>query len=96
MYGGGLMFAVGVLYLVFETSIIANARASDPKVRVQGLDTTSRNIVGAQIGLVALAMIVTRSSVITLRARQGLGAGNVYVGWITLGMYGLEQLTGQH
>jgi len=91
MYGGTLMFAVGVLYLLVETSIIANARSSDPKLSVQALDTTARNILGVQIGLVALAMIVTRSSVITLRARQGLGAGNIYVGWITLCMHTLAQ-----
>jgi phosphatidylinositol glycan class N len=95
MYGGALMFAVGVLYLLFETSIIANAKSSDPKLSVRALDTTSRNILGVQIGLVALAMIVTRSSVITLRARQGLGAGNIYVGWITLGMHILVQIDTQ-
>ncbi|KAF2676430.1 PigN-domain-containing protein [Lentithecium fluviatile CBS 122367] len=84
MYGGALMFAVGVLYLLLEKSITANAKSSDDKAPVKALDTTSRSILGVQVGLVALAMIVTRSSVITLEARQSLGAGNIYVGWITL------------
>jgi phosphatidylinositol glycan class N len=79
------MFVVGVLYLIFEKSITANARSSDNNLTAQGLDTTSRNILGVQIGLVLLAMIVTRSSVITLDSKQALGTGNIYVGWVTLG-----------
>lgn len=79
------MFAVGILYLLFEKSIIANTKSTDDELASPELDPTSRIILGCQAGLVALAMIVTRSSVVTLQARQGLGPGNIYVGWFTLG-----------
>jgi len=39
---------------------------------------------GAQVGLVALAMLVTRSSVFSLQAKQGLPLGTQIVGWVTL------------
>jgi phosphatidylinositol glycan class N len=38
-----------------------------------------------QIGLIALAMIVTHSSISYLQAREGLPLGTKYVGWVTLG-----------
>jgi phosphatidylinositol glycan class N len=38
-----------------------------------------------QIGFIVLAMAVTRSSVISLQAKQGLPRGNQIVGWLTLG-----------
>lgn len=40
-----------------------------------------------QVGLVALAMLVTRSSVASLQAKQGLPLGTQMVGWFTLGKY---------
>lgn len=40
---------------------------------------------GVQVGLVALAMVVTRSSVASLQAKQGLPLGTQVVGWVTLG-----------
>lgn len=86
LYGGGLMFAVGVLYLLFEKSIIIDSKAPRGGLASSTLDNTSRIILGVQCGLVALAMIVTRSSIITLQAGQGSGKGNIYVGWFTLGM----------
>lgn len=38
-----------------------------------------------QVGLIALAMLVTRSSVASLQTKQGLPLGTQAVGWITLG-----------
>lgn len=38
-----------------------------------------------QIGLIVLSMLVTRSSVLSLQAKQGLPAGNQAVGWLVLG-----------
>ena len=40
-----------------------------------------------QIGLIALAMVTTRSSALSLQAKQGLPRGNQIVGWACLGMY---------
>lgn len=42
---------------------------------------------GSQVGLVALAMLVTRSSVASLQAKQGLPLGTQVVGWVTLGKF---------
>jgi phosphatidylinositol glycan class N len=76
------MFAVGVLYMAFKAR--NDMLLSDSERAAEKTDIASTIIFGAQTGLVALAMIVTRSSVITLRAREGLGSGNLYVGWFTL------------
>lgn len=40
-----------------------------------------------QIGLVLLAMVVTRSSALSLQAKLGLPRGNQVVGWIVLSEY---------
>ena len=77
------MVSVGVLYLLFEKSITSSS--SDGKVRQPSMDSLSRTIIGAQVGLVVLAMIVTRSSIASLQAKQGLPFGNQVVGWQVLG-----------
>ena len=38
-----------------------------------------------QVGLVFLAVIVTRSSAASLQAKQGLPLGNQAVGWLVMG-----------
>ena len=38
-----------------------------------------------QVGLVALAILVTRSSVASLQAKQGLPVGTQMAGWVTFG-----------
>lgn len=37
--------------------------------------------------MIALSLIVTRSSVSSLQAKQGLPLGNQVVGWFVLGKY---------
>ena len=76
------MGLVGVLYLLFEKSIL-----SDPTSNTQlpsALDSIPRTILGVQVGLIALAMIVTTSSVASLQAKRGLRLGNQVVGWLVL------------
>ena len=73
------MVSVGVLYLIFKKRILAS-KASKTK------DLLSDSILGAQIGLIMLAMFVTRSSVASLQAKEGLPLGNQVVGWLILGM----------
>ncbi|KAF2260733.1 PigN-domain-containing protein [Lojkania enalia] len=84
LLGGSLMFAVGALYLFFEKSILVDAESSKDQCSKPGLDGLSRIILGTQVGLIALAMIVTRSSIWYIQARTGLPPGTKYVGWFTL------------
>lgn len=79
------MFSVGLLYLLLEKTIVDQGEASGEGARHARQDIPSQIVFGCQMGLVLLAMIVTRSSVITLQSREGLGSGNLYVGWFTLG-----------
>ncbi|KXL44681.1 hypothetical protein M433DRAFT_21127 [Acidomyces richmondensis BFW] len=72
--GGLLILVLGFLYLAFEDSLVA------PKTKATDI---GRIIFGIQIGLVALAMIVTWSSVSSLKTKEGLPLGNQIVGWIT-------------
>jgi phosphatidylinositol glycan class N len=83
MIGGALMVLVGVLYLVLEDFILSDFGRSEkpPSPR----NHTSRTIVGIQVGLTLLSMIVTRSSALSLQAKQGLPPGNQIVGWVVLG-----------
>jgi phosphatidylinositol glycan class N len=78
-FGGALMVSVGVLYLVFEKSILSSPDLST-------MDLLSKSILGAQVGLIMLAMFVTRSSIASLQAKRGLPLGNQVVGWLILGM----------
>lgn len=81
------MFMIGALYLFFERRLLAQDESGEGEIPGLALDHASRIMLSCQMGLVALAMIVTRSSAITLQARQGLGRGNIYVGWFTLGKF---------
>lgn len=72
------MFLTGILYLLFENAIIGSESKAIGRVG-------SRIIMGIQLGLVLLAVIVTRSSVFSLQARQGLPFGNLVVGWVVFG-----------
>ncbi|KAE8377360.1 GPI ethanolamine phosphate transferase 1 [Aspergillus bertholletiae] len=76
--GSLLMFLTGLLYLIFEGAILGQKRSS-------GSSCGSRTIMGAQVGMVLLALIVTRSSAASLQAKQGLPLGNQVLGWCILG-----------
>ncbi|RYC54556.1 hypothetical protein CHU98_g11655 [Xylaria longipes] len=84
MIGGSLMAAVGILYLVFEDRLLADFSGSIKPQRSQKDNRISRALVGIQTGLIILAMIVTRSSALSLQAKQGLPRGNQIVGWLVL------------
>ena len=76
------MFCVGALYLVFEESLSSSAGALASADRSK----FSRNVMGIQVGQIVLAMLVTRSSVASLQAKQGLPVGNQIIGWLVLSM----------
>ena len=78
------MALIGILYLLFEKTILASSEQLG-----QGslsLDHVTKSIVGVQVGLILLAMLVTRSSIASLQAKHGLPFGNQVMGWIILGM----------
>lgn len=80
-FGGLLMLAAGTLYLLFETSITSKSRSGKPLSQDSSL---SRAIMGFQIGVVALTIVVTRSSIASIQAKEGLPLGNQVTGWICL------------
>lgn len=83
MLGGALMTAIGIVYLIYEERILAGFSPVS-KYQKSGLPI-SRILVGVQVGLIILAMLVTRSSALSMQAKQGLPRGNQAVGWIVLG-----------
>jgi len=82
LLGGFLMGLVGVLYLLLERSMLSAAKSGTQPPPT--LNSMSRAIIGAQIGLIVLAMIVTRSSVISIQSKRGLPFGNQVIGWTVL------------
>ncbi|KAL8951079.1 MAG: hypothetical protein Q9222_002919 [Ikaeria aurantiellina] len=84
LLGGFLMASVGLLYLLFEKSILSSSSAAEGRLASPQADRLSRNILGVQIGLIVLAMIITRSSVASLQAKRGLPLGNQIIGWLVL------------
>ncbi|CAI7602042.1 unnamed protein product [Penicillium manginii] len=78
-YGGLLMFLTGVLYLLFEDAILGR---DSSKSRINNVG--SRIIMGCQVGMVLLSVIVTRSSIASLQAREGLPLGNQVVGFVVM------------
>lgn len=78
------MTAIGLLYLMFEDYVTADFTRA-PK-SVSSRSCLSRVLVGVQIGLIILTILVTRSSVLSMQAKEGLPRGNQIVGWATLGV----------
>lgn len=89
------MAAVGLLYLLFEKSILSASSSASSELSYPRADGLSKNILGAQIGLIMLAMVVTRSSVASLQAKRGLPIGNQVIGWLVLSMQPTVQLAFQ-
>lgn len=84
MLGGAGMVIVGVVYLLFEDYILADF-SSAMKLPKAHHNHVTRALVGIQIGLTCLAMVITRSSALSLQSKQGLPLGNQVMGWIVLG-----------
>ncbi|KAH0026935.1 PigN-domain-containing protein, partial [Aureobasidium melanogenum] len=84
LMGGSLMLLVGILYIAFEKSVLVTTGSTRTGLAAPKADKISRILTGVQIGLVALAMIVTRSSVASLQAKTGLPLGAQVTGWIVL------------
>ncbi|CAE7174104.1 hypothetical protein PTNB85_03612 [Pyrenophora teres f. teres] len=83
LLGGVLMFGVGVIYLLFEKSILGDSK-SEAELAEHELNDKSRIILSIQLGLVLLSMIVTRSSIGYIQAREGIPLGVLTVGRATL------------
>lgn len=79
------MASVGLLYLLLEKNMLAASTSAVGDLTLAQADGLSRAILGVQVGLIVLAMIVTRSSVASLQARRGLPLGNQVMGWLVLG-----------
>lgn len=82
--GGFLILTVGLAYVLLEKSLLVQIAPQKSGLAANKADGISRTIMGVQVGLVALSMLVTRSSVTSLQAKQGLPLGTQVVGWITL------------
>jgi len=82
MAGGFPMALIGILYLLFEDFVLSDfSPAPKPRSKDHGI---SRILTGIQVGWVLLAMVVTRSSALSLQAKKGLPAGNQVAGWLVL------------
>lgn len=84
LLGGLITVVVGLAYILFEKSVLVQTAPRNSGLASSKPDGISRIIMGTQVGLVALAMLVTRSSVFSLQAKQGLPLGTQIVGWVTL------------
>ncbi|KAM0325545.1 hypothetical protein ACHAQA_007532 [Verticillium albo-atrum] len=82
--GGLLMAAIGLAYLVLEDRILAAPPKKDQNTQAKAALPIARALTGVQVGLVLLSVVVTRSSSLSLQARQGLPLGNQIVGWIVM------------
>lgn len=80
------MVIIGVLYLIFEKKLLTTSKMKGDSTKTAD-NSLSRSLIGLQIGFIVLAMIVTRSSALSLQAKQGLPRGNQIVGWIVLGKH---------
>ncbi|PWY66844.1 GPI-anchor [Aspergillus sclerotioniger CBS 115572] len=81
-WSGLLMFFTGLLYLLFEDYVLGRKSSAQSSIAISSCG--ARTIMGTQLGMVLLALIVTRSSATSLQAKQGLPFGNQVVGWFVL------------
>jgi len=82
LFGGATMVVVGISYLLFEDFVLGDF--GQTKKAPLSRNHVSRTLVGIQIGLTILAMVITRSSALSLQAKQGLPLGNQVLGWVVL------------
>lgn len=82
MAGGLLMIGAGLIYLLFEDQITSRSKSS--QASGSQANRVSRLLMGVQVGIIILTVVVTRSSVASLQAKEGLPLGNQVVGWIVL------------
>ncbi|KAI9892494.1 MAG: Glycosyl phosphatidyl inositol anchor synthesis [Vezdaea aestivalis] len=82
IWGGALIFFIGILYLGYERQILANSKTYRAGGTVSSVDGIARTVLGAQVGLIGLAIWVTRSSVQSLQAKNGLPLGTQTVAWL--------------
>jgi phosphatidylinositol glycan class N len=94
------MVAIGILYLIFEKKLLLKSKPLGDSTAPAD-NSLSRSLIGVQvrllksgefhlsnlrqIGFIILAMIVTKSSALSLQAKLGLPRGNQIVGWNVLG-----------
>ncbi|PVH83353.1 PigN-domain-containing protein [Cadophora sp. DSE1049] len=83
MSGGGMMVAIGISYLIFQKQLLQSSKLSGDSTKPAD-DSLSRSLIGIQIGFILLAMVVTRSSSLSLEARLGLPRGNQIMGFVVL------------
>lgn len=81
------MLVIGTLYLLYEDIIIEQLPLTKRKETDEEKRLISRAVIGVQVGLVVLAILVTRSSVTSLQSKQGLPLGTQLVGWLTMSKY---------
>lgn len=79
------MTIIGMLYLSFEDFALADFSSINGRPSTKVTHPYGRTVTGVQIGLMVLSMIVTRSSALSIQAKQGLPFGNQIVGWTVLG-----------
>ncbi|CZT03825.1 probable GPI ethanolamine phosphate transferase 1 [Rhynchosporium graminicola] len=82
-WGGCLMVAIGIAYLIFEKQLLQKTKLPGDST-VPAEDSLSRSLIGIQIGFIVLALVVTRSSALSLQAKLGLPRGNQIVGFMVL------------
>lgn len=75
---------LGLVYIAFEKILLEQTEPLEHEPITADVDGLSRAIFGGQIGLIALAMLFTRSSVASLQAKQGLPIATQIFGWATL------------
>ncbi|KAH7169455.1 GPI ethanolamine phosphate transferase 1 [Fusarium sp. MPI-SDFR-AT-0072] len=83
LVSGALTALVGLGYLVSDGLRVSNLSPSLSKAKQQG-GHINRALLSIQIGLVICAMLVTRSSALSLQNKQGLPRGNQFMAWFVL------------
>ncbi|UKZ73458.1 Glycosyl phosphatidyl inositol anchor synthesis [Trichoderma virens FT-333] len=81
---GVVMSLVGVLYMAFEPYVLSDFSSESTNSSNHTSSLVARVATGIQVGLIILATLVTRSSSLSLQAKQGLPLGNQIMGWIVL------------